>query len=223
MKTCSAAGCANNLYAKNLCNKHYQRARKGLPLSYSRKSSKSCEIPGCEKGRGHLRRGMCQMHYARWKNTGSPELKVKSVLCVVGGCGKPSRTKEMCTTHYERQRRSGTTDAPRRLAEGAYQWMGGRVRNGQGYITILVDRGHWLRPYANSNGRMLEHRFVMAEKLHRALLSSEYVHHKNGDKEDNRLDNLELWSKSHPAGQRVEDKVEWALEFIKTYRPEVLK
>lgn len=57
----------------------------------------------------------------------------------------------------------------------------------------------------------------MSMHLGRDLLPGETVHHKNGDRLDNRLSNLELWSKSQPAGQRVEDKLKWAHELIATY------
>lgn len=89
-----------------------------------------------------------------------------------------------------------------------------KQKNAAGYILVFIGKG---QPGAGKSGHILEHRLVMQDILGRPLLPEENVHHKNGVKDDNRLENLELWTRSQPHGQRVEDKIRWAREFLALY------
>lgn len=72
---------------------------------------------------------------------------------------------------------------------------------------------------ATKNGVYLaQHREVMKVMLGRDLLPGENVHHKNGKRDDNRQENLELWVTFQPQGQRPEDLLAWADEINRRYR-----
>lgn len=88
----------------------------------------------------------------------------------------------------------------------------GARRSYKGYIQIHI----------GGRGTMGEHVLVMEAHLGRQLRAGELVHHRNGVRHDNRIKNLELWTKSHPSGQRVADKVQWAKELLALYEPEAL-
>lgn len=79
-----------------------------------------------------------------------------------------------------------------------------------GYRMVIVRIG-------GVSQRVFEHRYVMGQALGRALRLEESVHHLNGDRLDNRLENLELWSSSQPIGQRATDLVKWALQMVSLY------
>lgn len=87
-----------------------------------------------------------------------------------------------------------------------------------GYMQVNVPRE--LRYLSGGKTKIAEHRYVMAQHLGRPLRRDENVHHINGIKTDNRIENLELWSRSQPSGKRVEDLLEYAQVIIDRYGEE---
>jgi hypothetical protein len=160
--------------------------------------------------------GLCRTHH-RWRSTGKPldnnvrVYRYEDKVCTVKDCERAAEIKEMCRKHYTRKYRAGSTKLKRRE-------KGSRQVTNSGYILLSASDPN--NPY---NERGYEHRLVMEKHLGRKLLPGENVHHKNGDRSDNRVENLELWSSSQPPGQRVSDKVAWAKEILALYEPESLK
>lgn len=70
------------------------------------------------------------------------------------------------------------------------RWKGGEVFNGSGYVWIWSPN----HPHKNNYNYVLKHRLVMEEKIGRYLLPKEIVHHINGIKNDNRIENLKLFN-----------------------------
>jgi HNH endonuclease len=87
--------------------------------------------------------------------------------------------------------------------------LGSRRPHPAGYVEIKTGVG--------ARGWQLEHRAVMEQHLGRPLRPEESVHHKFGNRSDNRIEKLELWTKAHPAGQRIEDVLAFAHEMIALY------
>lgn len=165
----------------------------------------TCEHEGC-KNKKWSTQSWCQRH--------ARERKVGGKRCSFESCDRPHFARGWCQGHYYQERRDGYV---RELQVHRAQGTGNLTKGG--YIQLYRPE----HPHATVKGYVLEHRLVMEEVLDRYLLPHESVHHKNGVRNDNRPENLELWSTSQPYGQRVEDKLAWAREIIAQYETEVPK
>jgi hypothetical protein len=212
---CSIEQCAGLHYSKGYCRKHYDKWRNhGDALggwTESHAQSASCIFKMCTKKA--LSRGYCSTHYAKLRTSGELPL-LSSGRCTVENCTQPYYGNDFCKPHYSKWYKHGDPLYIRKKAEPRHE------KTLQGYIRIYNMHEH---PNSDKKGSIFEHTMIMSEHLGRSLLPHENVHHKNGQRNDNSIENLELWSRSQPSGQRVEDKTAWAVEWLKQYSPELLK
>lgn len=123
--------------------------------------------------------------------------------------------------HHARLRLNRGEDAPR--------WNGGRIKDGFGYIKIKLQPGDFFYSMCNKIGYVAEHRLIIARELNRCLLPWEIVHHKNGTKDDNQRDNLELMRGEHnhnaisTATHQLKAKIALLQKKVKEQQLEIMK
>ncbi len=149
------------------------------------------------------------MHYRRLRvrgELGSPDSerggRFGILPCSVDGCEQKYYAKGLCRLHYNRLR-----------VDGSVGPAGLKRRTGVPTHTDKRTGYVYANPSLTGQKRaVLLHRIVMEHQLGRPLHKWENVHHVNGVKDDNRPENLELWVKPQPAGQRLEDILKWVVE-----------
>lgn len=215
---CIGPGCTKQAHVGELCSSHYRQKLAGKSLTPVRIQVASvkriCANPACGRTFAGYQVGnvaqFCSRLCYQSDRYRTRDERVRGRCRHPDGCDENIFQSGLCALHVGRFYRTGDVGPVERLH---HDHGGDWHPDANGYI---------IRHRQINNGTELQHRFVMEQMLGRPLLSVENVHHINGVRDDNRPENLELWSKAQPTGQRVVDKVAWAIELLALYQPDVL-
>jgi len=177
---------------------------------------KICIADECEREQYSLM--VCKTHYERNQSKSREDWDLSPIrkwarqpkTCKMQDCDGRTQAHGFCGMHLFRFKKYGDPGIDGKIRPG-----GARFKMKSGYVRVHKPD----HPLALTDGTILEHRLVMSEILGRPLNDWENVHHLNGVRDDNRPENLELWVKPQPAGQRVVDLVHWV---VTCYRDEVI-
>jgi hypothetical protein len=209
-KICNVEGCQKKHYSLGYCQNHFKNFKKSGDPIWHGYPKLSCKIEGCDRKYKGL--GYCEPHLDRFKKHGDPladqSIKIMNQfsVCTITDCYKEHYSFGLCQNHYDIMRRNGDPNIRQ------------RAKNGEG---MLDNNGYKI--FKKNGITYREHRYVMEQHIGRKLLKTENVHHKNGVRDDNRIENLELWTKVQPCGKRPKDLIVYAKEIFAQYmKPEDL-
>lgn len=125
-----------------------------------------------------------------------------------------------CGNHYIKRRGEFNKRTPKFCSRNCqHSWRREKYLPNKKDGWVLDVNGYYTKTrWAERKGVQRKCRYVMEQFLGRKLTSQESVHHQNGIKTDDRIENLELWASNHPAGQRVSDKIAWAIQLLEMYK-----
>lgn len=224
MKICTQCHCKHDRKKAELCKKCYY---KNYHLKTYENLKKACSVCGEISNLGH--KNYCEKCIGRKRSVCcdcKKEFFYKAVYKRCTTCQyhwyKENTPEKFQEFHQKRNKRNNEKLRIKKGLPLDHNFHKGP--KGEGYLN---NKGYrlFVRKKPNGKGyiRKYEHVIVMEEFLKRELFDNESVHHKNGIRDDNRIENLELWNRGQPAGQRVEDKIKWYLEFLDQYGYKLIK